>query len=121
LKTASFSPDGTTLVTGGTSGTLSLYTVPDLRLMGRQLPIGTLGTGGIFAWYTRSGQVAGYAPDLAKPNSDLRQWFTLRVDGPSLAREACQLAGETITRAQWTRYVGDRPYQSVCPAPVVGQ
>jgi hypothetical protein len=114
VKTASFSADGQTLLTGGSSGTLSLYSIPDLRLMGRPLQVGNLASGGIFAWFGRSGQVEGYAPDLAKPQSDLRRWFTLRVDPASLVREACQVAGQDITPAQWQRYVGDRPYRRVC-------
>lgn len=117
LKTASFAPDDTTLVTGGSAGPISFYSVPDLRRMGVPLTIGSnANNGGVLAWYGKSGQVEGYASDVSKPNSHLLRWFTFSADPASLVSTACALAGSDITRAQWHRYVGDRPYQHVCPA-----
>jgi hypothetical protein len=68
--------------------------------------------GGVYAWYDHAGDVVGFANDPTHP--DGQRWFTLPADPAALVRTACALAGADITRAQWTRYVGDRPYRSVC-------
>ena len=85
--------------------------------MGEQLTIGNgANNGGVFAWYGSHGQVQGYAPDPAKPASDLQRWFEFPADPASLIATACGLAGADITVSQWQRYLGGRPYQHVCPS-----
>ena len=73
--------------------------------------------GGVFAWFGNRGQVEGFAPDVSKPNGRSRcsGGSPSDADPTSLVATACRLAGADITRAQWHRYVGDRPYQHVCP------
>jgi hypothetical protein len=112
----SFSPDGRTIVTGGTAGSLSFFDAADLSREGTPLPIGVgANNGGVFAWFDRRGNVVGLGNDPAQPGTTLHRWFTFAAEPSSLVRTACDLAGTDITRAQWQRYVGDRPYRSVCP------
>ncbi len=113
IKTADFSPDDTTIVTGGTLGDISFYSVPTLDRLGAQLTIRAQ-DGGAFAWYDPHGDVDGYAPDSAKASLDLVRWFRFRVDTPALLTAACDVAGGDISRSQWQRYVGDQPYRHVC-------
>jgi len=114
IKTAAFSPDDTTIVTGGTLGDISFYSAPDLERLGEQLTIQAQ-NGGAFAWFDPNGDVDGYAPDPTKPSSNLDRWFDFRVDTAALVSAACDVAGTDITRNQWQRYVGDQPYRHVCP------
>jgi DNA-binding SARP family transcriptional activator/WD40 repeat protein len=115
VGTLSFAPDGQLLLVGGTDGTLRFLTVPDLAPQGQPLEIGDSGNnGGVYAWYTASGDVAGLAEGVGSIAGGQQSWFTLQVAPAKLAALACQLAGADITRAQWQRYVGDRPYRHVC-------
>jgi hypothetical protein len=115
VASLSFAPDGQLVLVGGTDGTVRFLTVPDLTPQGAPLQIGDSGNnGGIFAWYTRTGDVAGVAEGVGRYTGAQQSWFTLWVTPAKLAALACQLAGADITRAQWQRYVGDRPYQHVC-------
>jgi WD40 repeat protein len=116
VQSVSFSPDGRTIVTGGTAGSLSFFDAADLSREGTPLPIGVgANNGGVFAWFDRRGNVVGLGNDPAQPGTTLHRWFTFAAEPSSLVRTACDLAGTDITRAQWQRYVGDRPYRSVCP------
>jgi DNA-binding SARP family transcriptional activator/WD40 repeat protein len=116
LGSVSFSPDDRTLVTGGTSGALSFWSVPGLSREGGRITIGNgANNGGIVGWYDAKGRVVGVAPDEAKPDTDLQRWFVFDETDTSLLSTACTLAGADITHAQWARYVGDRSYRSVCP------
>jgi hypothetical protein len=84
--------------------------------MGSPLTIGSSDSTGVFAWYGGGGQVEGYAADVAKPTTTTDQrWFVFPADPTSLASTACSMAGADITHEQWQRYLGDRPYQHVCP------
>ncbi|HZC52729.1 MAG TPA: hypothetical protein VE441_09560, partial [Mycobacterium sp.] len=115
--TLGFSPDDRSLVVGGSGGAVSFWSLPDLGREGDRLLIGNgANNGGTFAWYNDAGEVVGFAPDPRKPNTDLHRWFDFRSAPQELASTACALAGRDITRAQWQRYVGDRPYEHVCPA-----
>jgi WD40 repeat protein len=115
VNSLSFAPDDQALVVGGTDGAVRFLNLPDLTPEGERLSIGGYG-GPLWAWYAPNGDVFGLAPDTRRPNGQDVRWFTLHVATPSLVASACQLAGADITRAQWQRYVGDRPYEHVCPA-----
>ena len=118
VLTVGFSPDDRSLVVGGSSGAVSFFNVADLTREGDRLPLGDGHVnGGTFAWYDPSGQVVGFATDPAHPATDRERWFDLPARPDQLASAACALAAADMTREQWQRYVGDRPYQHVCPPP----
>lgn len=106
----SYAPDGRTLVTGGTSGALNFYDTATLSRVGSRLQLGA--SSWLVGWYDASGDVVGFAPVAGRGRE---QPFTLRADRASLVATACRLAGADITHEQWRRYVGDRPFRSVCP------
>jgi hypothetical protein len=114
VRSISFSPDDQTMVTTGEAGELDFWSVPDLA---PELQL-TAGSARVYAWYDAAGRLVGMAQDPTKPDVDqeaIYRWFVFRSDPASLAAEACALAGGGMTRAQWQRYVGDQPYQQMCP------
>jgi hypothetical protein len=115
VHTVSFAPDDRTLVVAGTGGTLTFLSVPDLTREATGLAIGAgANNGGAFAWYARDGDVVGFAQDPARVAKPVQRWFDFRAAPRALAATACALAGGDVTRAQWTRLLGDLPYRHVC-------
>ena len=41
--------------------------------------------------------------------------FAYAASSSAWERQACLVAGRNFTKAEWARYVGDRPYEDVCP------
>jgi hypothetical protein len=110
-----FAPDGRTLVTSGSSGSISFWAVPSLERVGSPFSIGgTANNGGAYAFFAPNSDVVGFVSDLQKPTTGLLRWFDLRATPADLVRTACALAGADITPDQWQRDVGNRPYQHVC-------
>jgi WD40 repeat protein len=117
VSTASFAPDDHTLVAGSSDGAASFFDVPDLAREGPRIPISnSANNGGVYAWYAPDGDVVGLAQDERRSDTSQQRWFDFKASPAELARTACALAGSDITPAQWQNYVGDRPYQHVCPA-----
>ena len=117
VQSASFSPDDRSLVIGGTDGAIDILGLPDLARVGERLVLGnSAGNGGVWAWYTPSGDIQGLAEDPRPANGDLQRWFRLTAAPTELAAIACRLAAADMTAAQWTQLVGDQPYRHVCPA-----
>jgi WD40 repeat protein len=115
VRTVSFSPDGADLITAGTGGQIRFWSVPGLTSEGNPIRVGSGGNdGGVFAWYTPSGQVVGLGADDRSPGTDWQRWFDFRAAPADLLRTACALAGTDMTRAQWRRYVPDESYRHVC-------
>jgi sugar lactone lactonase YvrE len=114
VNTLAFAPDDRTLVTGDTAGSVNLLSVPDLVREGQHILIGnSANNGGNWAWFAPDGNIVGFAQDSQRPSGGMR-WFEFDARPSALAAAACTLAGADITRAQWQRYVGDRPYRHVC-------
>jgi hypothetical protein len=61
--------------------------------------------------------LVGLAQDERRNDTSLQRWFTFHATPGELANTACALAGSDMTRAQWRRYLGDRPYRHICPPP----
>jgi len=60
----------------------------------------------------RGDQIAG----MAAVELGRQRYFTFPADANSWARVACGIAASQLSRSEWARYVGDRPYRRVCPA-----
>ena len=115
ILSASFSPDDSTLVTGGTDG-MNLWSVPGLVREGAHIDDGTgVGSGWWFSWYGPAGTIEGLAPLPDKGRFPQQGWFSFPGLPTAWVGAACQLAAADITTAQWSRYLGSRPYQSICP------
>jgi WD40 repeat protein len=114
VSTATFAPDDKTLVESGTSGAINFWSVPALDRIASPLKLDASDATGTFAFYAPNGDVVGFVQSTPGTSSNQQRWFDLKAQPAQLARTACALAGADITRAQWQRYVGDRPYQHVC-------
>jgi WD40 repeat protein len=100
----SFSRDGTRMVVSSYDGSTTLW---DLRSRTQ--------IGGSFPERPNTITAPVFEPNgklLIQYNSDAAQWPT---DVGSWERFACQVAGRTLTRAEWHDLVPNRPYETVCP------
>jgi WD40 repeat protein len=118
IDTASFAPDDQTLVTADSAGSLVFWSVPTLTREGQRVVLANSasigGLGGVFAWYSPSGDVVGLAADDRRPDAGVR-FFDFQARPAALAKLACDLAGGDMSRADWHQYLGDRSYRHVCP------
>jgi hypothetical protein len=104
-----FSPDGSMVATTGTDGTLRLYDGTSLQPIGPavHLPADDWSFGGFSG---RGDQIAG----LATVAPGRQRYFSFPGDAAQWARVACSIAASQLSRSEWARYVGDRPYRRVC-------
>jgi WD40 repeat protein len=101
-----FSPDGRTLATTGTMGTVQLWNVATQQQIGQEIT----GTGG--------GRAVTFRPDgrtyVTANANGIRQWSASQIIDP-LGQVCEQIEGQ-ITPDQWRQYVPAGPaYNSVCP------
>jgi len=108
LTSAAFDPSGRMLVTMTAEGVARLWSVPALEQIGADLP-GIPSTVGA-ATFVGSG--AGTTAVLVY---DTGSAFAYPASLDAWKRKACLVAGRNLTRSEWSRYVGDRPYEVVCP------
>lgn len=109
VATMAFAPDGRTVAVTGGNGTLSLWDGHTLR------PLGTTISAGPGLWPLAQFTSDGAALVGLAPTTDGQQrWFRLPARPQDWRTLACSIAGPPLTRAEWARYVGDRPYQPTC-------
>jgi WD40 repeat protein len=108
VDTMSFSPDGKTLATTSDDGTARLWDVSSGRPIGAALP-GRAGS------ETAAAFVAGGTRLVTL--TDDGQGDSWDIQPESWARRACQVAGRTLTRAEWTDALPERSYAPACATP----
>ncbi|MGZ8648841.1 MAG: nSTAND1 domain-containing NTPase, partial [Solirubrobacteraceae bacterium] len=100
-----FTPNGRTLATGNTDGTIRLWDVPTGQSVGTPLP--GVPQVSVAPLFTPGGThvIAGYE------NGRAYRWD---IRPASLVRQACDVAGRRLTRAEWDEFLPGREYQPAC-------
>jgi WD40 repeat protein len=105
VLSAAVSPDGKTLATGGADGVVRLFDVRTQQPIGAPLPaVPNSSVGTVFSpdgAYLFAITAAGRA-------------FRWDVRPASWERQACAVAGRTLTRAEWNDALPGRPYAPAC-------
>jgi WD40 repeat protein len=98
---ASVSPDGRTLATGGADGAVRLFDLPSQQPLGAPLPA-----------VPDHAAVPVFTPDGAYllAITDTGRAYRWDVRPASWERQACAVAGRTLTRAEWADALRERPY-----------
>lgn len=102
-----YSPDGQTIATTGTDAQLNLWDAATLKRIGLPVDAHILKT-----WWTPAGDLFGYQY-IDGPTTH-QQRFSMPGRPAEWIALACAIAGSDLTRAEWARFVGNRPYQRVC-------
>ena len=102
VEAVSFGLDDTILATGGSGGVL-LWDVATGRRLGDPLPAPG-NTAIVFDIAGRTLITGSDAGDVVVWTIDPDRWDEL----------ACGVAGRPLSRDEWRRYLGDRPYQAAC-------
>ncbi|WP_256793227.1 BTAD domain-containing putative transcriptional regulator [Terrabacter sp. Ter38] len=101
---SSFGPTGDTLVTYAADGTVQLWDAATASPVGPRLTGGT--TPVMAAGWLDNDTLATFQAD-----GTVRR---IAVGSTALQHRACTVAGRTLTRAEWSQYLPDRPYSPAC-------
>ena len=105
VSTVSFSPDGRTLATTSVGGSTRLWDVPSGRPIGTALP-------GLAQRYVAAAFVGGGTHLVTLDDEGHGSLWDIQPE--SWARRACEVAGRTLTRAEWDDALPERPYAPAC-------
>lgn len=109
VTSAAFSPSGQDLAAGSIDGHADIWDVATHQEIGPALIAGT-STSDLIMSVTFSPD--GNELSTAASDGDVRLWD---VDTPrNMSSEVCAIAGGSLTAAQWSTYVGSRPFQYIC-------
>jgi WD40 repeat protein/DNA-binding SARP family transcriptional activator len=106
-STVDLSPDGRTVAAAGGHGQVVMWDVATRTVLGRSFtPV--VGP--------RDNLTAAFTPDGARLFilSETGEGWVWNVDPSSWESRACQIAGRSMTQAEWSLYLPDRPYQATC-------
>ena len=107
MVTVNVSPDGQTLATTSDDGTTRLWDVPAGRPIGTALP--GLAQHDVAAAFIDGGSRLVTLHDNGRG-------FLWDVQPRSWARRACEVAGRTLSRAEWNDTLPERTYAPACAA-----
>ena len=99
-----WNPSGTTLVSSGTDGTVRLIDVATRTIVGALPDPGN-------DWVDATISPDGSRAYVAYGNG---RGFDWAIDPAVWARDACAIAGRTLTQAEWSQYLPGRPYAPAC-------
>jgi WD40 repeat protein/class 3 adenylate cyclase len=105
IATVDISPDGRMLATTSSDGTARLWDVPSGRPIGAALP-------GVVDHYVAAAFVEGGTQLVTL--YDNGRGYRWDVRPQSWARRACDVAGRTLTRAEWQTALPERGYAPAC-------
>jgi WD40 repeat protein len=101
-----FTPDGSTIVTGGTDGTVRLWDSSTLKQIGSHLPHDE--NQWAMAWVVRSDEI-----EVVSGIGKLYRWD---LDPRRWADQACLVANRRLTRSEWRTFLPRAPYEPACEA-----
>ena len=104
VMTVAFTPDGSTIVTGGTDGTVRLWDSDTLKQIGSNLPH-------VDNEATAAMVVNG---DQLLAVSAIGKLYRWDLDAGRWADQACLVANRTLTRSEWRSFLPGRPYDPAC-------
>jgi WD40 repeat protein len=107
VTTVNFSPDGQTLATTSDDGTTRLWDVPSGRPTGTALP-------GFAQRYVAAAFVDRGTHVITL--DDNGRGYLWDIQPQSWSRRACEVAGRTLTRAEWNDALPERTYAPACAA-----
>ena len=99
-----FSPDGRTIYSTGSDSVVSLWDVRTHKQIGGPLPVGQ---GWVFATFTDDGSSLLAASDSGRA-------VVWSVDPSAWEARACEIAGRTLTEAEWATFLPERAYSPAC-------
>jgi WD40 repeat protein len=111
VRSIAFSPDGTTLASGGTDNAVRLWDVATGTELGGPL------NGHIQAVESVAFSHDGRLLVSGSRDNTVRVWQGVTVP-PSFAQlrqEVCSFLGAGLSSAEWSTYAPDVPYQQTCP------
>jgi WD40 repeat protein/class 3 adenylate cyclase len=102
-----WSPDSSTVVTGGWDGSIKLVDVASRSIVGA-LP-----------GPTHRFNAVAFTPDGSEVLVVYRDGRALEwdLDPAAWAQRACDVAGRTLTRSEWDRFLPELPYDPACSSP----
>jgi WD40 repeat protein len=104
-----FDSTGDFLLTEGVvDAAARLWSVPGLQQVGTDLP----GVPSRFGTATFAGRGTSTLAVLVYQTGEA---LVYHASPASWERQACAVAGRNFTKAEWDRYLPDRPYSKVCP------
>ena len=113
MSAVAFSPDGHTLATSSVDGTTTLWDLGD-RAQPARLATLSGHTGSVFsvAFSPDGHTLATGSRDSTAILWDLSNVLAVAHNGVTLA---CAIAGPSLSKDEWARYVSGMPYERICP------
>ena len=114
-RSVSWSPDGATVLVGGSDGRLRFWDSATLRPLGESVALGGFGYDGVMAWFRPDGLVGGVVNETLL-QGEVPRTFTFPATTQAWLAEACGFAARDLTDAEWELYLPGRPRIAVCPS-----
>lgn len=114
VRSVTLSGDGRILASGGDDGTIRLWDAVDLQ------PVGVPLIGHNDSVLSVSLSADGKTLASGGDDNTVRLWdiagnVQLQSSADPWKVRACRVANRNLTRAEWRKYMGNRPYRATCP------
>jgi WD40 repeat protein len=111
IFTLAFSPDSKTLASGGADNTIMLFDTAAHKAISQ--PFATEPDWVDSLAFSPDGKLL--AAGIGSTDNIAHETLLFNLDTPDVDATGCLMAGRNLTWDEWSRYVGDIPYQRTCP------